>query len=181
MSPIFHVNRLCMTKKTKHDFVKVSILWALPLVGWLGCGGAEFANEKVADSPGSGSSSSASLVNPASKPRNVSDAALTGVDDSVVFDYTGTDQTWTVPAGVTSLHVKMWGAGGGSPYARALGAGGGGAFSDVFLPVTPGEVLTIIVGGGGAAGNYTYGSPVVGAYGGGGAAGAQYSAGGGGR
>ena len=59
------------------------------------------------------------------------------------------------------------------------GAGGGGAFSDVLLRVTPGETLGIVVGGGGAAGTYTYDTPVVGAYGGGGAPGMPGKGGGG--
>lgn len=69
----------------------------------------------------------------------------------VVFAYTGSDQTWTVPANVTVVEVTMVGAGGGGGQAGggsvAFG-GGGGAVSGV-LTVTPGDVLTVIVGQGG--------------------------------
>ena len=36
--------------------------------------------------------------------------------------YTGADQTWTVPPGVTSIAVEMWGAGGGGTPFFDLGA-----------------------------------------------------------
>jgi uncharacterized repeat protein (TIGR02543 family) len=64
----------------------------------------------------------------------------------VVFASTGADQTWTVPAGVTSLDIAMIGGGGGG--GREGNGGGGGAVSGV-LSVTPGDTLTIIVGQGG--------------------------------
>jgi hypothetical protein len=85
------------------------------------------------------------------------------------FDYTGSDQTYTVPPGVTSITVKMWGAGGGGSDNRDGGNGGGGAYVTGTLTVTPGEVLTIVVGQGGHAGvkdDASSYNPVV--YGGGG-------------
>jgi hypothetical protein len=65
--------------------------------------------------------------------------------------------TWTVPAGVTSVMVNWLiagGAAGGSGDAVGNGGGGGGGGSGGFyhwapLTVNPGDVLTIIVGGGG--------------------------------
>ena len=61
---------------------------------------------------------------------------------TTIFDFTGTNQFFVVPTGVTSLSVSMWGAGGGK-------SGGSGAFVSGLLTVTPGETLTLIVGGGG--------------------------------
>lgn len=61
---------------------------------------------------------------------------------NATFSHTGADQTYVVPAGITAIHVKLWGAGGGRE-------GGSGAFISGNLAVTPGETLTIIVGGGG--------------------------------
>lgn len=110
-------------------------------------------------------------------------------NNRVVFSHTGADQGWTVPAGVNSLRVKLWGAGGGGPqyanraaiggpkYVGGNGHGGGGAFADVALAVTPGETLTVMVGSGGSAG--VRGSRAA-AYGGGGGARAKYAEGGGG-
>lgn len=66
------------------------------------------------------------------------------------FTYTGAVQTWTVPAGVTKLRVKMWGAAGGPGPIAAFGPGGGGGYTDARLSVTPGQQLSIFVGGGGA-------------------------------
>ena len=63
------------------------------------------------------------------------------------FTFTGSDQTFTVPSGVTNLSVKIWGAGGGG--GRDSHKGGAGGYTSGNLSVTPGESLTIIVGQGG--------------------------------
>ena len=59
-----------------------------------------------------------------------------------VFSYTGVAQSFVVPAGVTSLAVELWGAGGGQN-------GGSGAYIGGDLTVSPGETLTLLVGQGG--------------------------------
>lgn len=60
--------------------------------------------------------------------------------------------TLTVPDGVTSIEVSGVGGGGGGGYGRdqkqGAGGGGGGVSSQI-LTVTPGEVLTVVVGAGG--------------------------------
>jgi hypothetical protein len=67
------------------------------------------------------------------------------------FNYTGAMQTYTVPAGVTSLTVSAWGGQGGSGAIGGAGVAGGvgglGGYSTGTLAVTPGDVLTIFVGG----------------------------------
>jgi len=78
---------------------------------------------------------------------------------STTFTYTGTDQSFTVPAGVTSITIKMWGAGGGGgnndPNGYPAGAGG---YATGTLSVSAGQVYTIIVGQGGVTlGASTYG------------------------
>ena len=82
------------------------------------------------------------------------------------FPYTGGEQTFTVPAGVTSVHVVAVGGRGGTSGAL------GGAAARVFgnLAVTPGEILYLEVGGNGkssGAGGFNGGGD--GAAGGGGA------------
>jgi len=62
------------------------------------------------------------------------------------FTYKGNDQAFVVPNGVKSIWVKLWGAGGGSWDANQGGPGGGGGFALAKLDVTPGEMLTVIVG-----------------------------------
>jgi hypothetical protein len=57
------------------------------------------------------------------------------------FTATGTEQAFTVPAGVTSVHIVAVGAKGGG----ALGGVGGTATAD--LAVTPGQTLYVEVGG----------------------------------
>jgi hypothetical protein len=69
-----------------------------------------------------------------------------------IFVYTGANQTFTVPTGVTTITVKAWGgAGGGAAYV-STGVGGGGGYSTGQIRTTPGEDLTVIGGGGGAGG-----------------------------
>ena len=82
---------------------------------------------------------------------------------STTFSYTGADQTWTVPTGVTSVKIKCWGAGGGS----GLGYGGPGGYSYGELSVTPGTTYTVVVGQGGVLMAQEEGPGTVG-YGGGG-------------
>lgn len=88
---------------------------------------------------------------------------------TITKTYTGGNQTFIVPNDVTSLTVKIWGAGGAS----GTSSGGSGGYVTGTLVVTPNENLTIIVGQGGTA-NKTL------AYGGGGKAGGNISSGGGG-
>lgn len=80
---------------------------------------------------------------------------LQGGSGSQAFSNT-TPDTWDVPAGVTELEIKAWGAGGGGGgggTATAGAAGGGGGFAHgSAISVTPGETLDIIVGGGGGLG-----------------------------
>lgn len=65
--------------------------------------------------------------------------------------------TWTVPAGVTSIAISAYGAGGGSgmeTYYGPNGANGGnGCVVNSTLQVVPGETLSIFVGGGGGIGS----------------------------
>ncbi len=87
--------------------------------------------------------------------------------------------TFTVPAGVTEVTVATWGAGGrgGSGNQTNLpapndgfgtyGGGGGGAYSRSVIAVTPGQVITYVVGAGsttaaaGGFSNATLGGTVI--------------------
>ncbi len=91
---------------------------------------------------------------------------------ATIFSYTGGDQSYTVPAGVTSITVKMWGAGGGGGFLGGwtMGfSGGAGGFTQGTIAVTGGQVLTVIVGGGGV-GAFQYNNTTTSSYGGGGSA-----------
>jgi hypothetical protein len=70
--------------------------------------------------------------------------------DLVAFSSTGSEQTFTVPAGVTSIHVVAIGAPGG---AAGSDAGGRGAQATADLAVTPGEPLYVEVGAKGGDGD----------------------------
>lgn len=85
---------------------------------------------------------------------------------TTAFSYTGANQTFVVPAGVTSINIKMWGAGGAGGY---YGIGGTGSFVKGTLTVTPGQTLNIIVGQGGqlptsTGTSYAYGGGGKGGY-----------------
>jgi hypothetical protein len=63
--------------------------------------------------------------------------------------------TWTVPAGVSLLRVRVVaGGGGGGGGSTTYGGGGGGAggYAEAIVSVTPGAVYTATVGAGGAPG-----------------------------
>lgn len=76
------------------------------------------------------------------------------------FTYTGAVQTFTVPFCVDTIHVKAWAAGGsGGGNDSFQGAvGGGGAYVKSDIPVTAGQILTIIVGGGAGPGGQCAGN-----------------------
>ena len=85
-------------------------------------------------------------------------APVTGVQVSclyqVVFNTPGAT-TWQIPAGVTSINIVTTGAGGGGSTGTTAGwgsYGGQGAVVTTSLSVTPGDTLTIDVGGGGTGG-----------------------------
>lgn len=96
-----------------------------------------------------GSSTTASFtVRATDNAGNTADRSFSLVGNNVLattaFSSTGSTQTFTVPTGVTSISAYVWGAGGGSN-------GGGGGFSKANISVTPGELLTLVVGGAGTA------------------------------
>jgi hypothetical protein len=71
-----------------------------------------------------------------------------------IYNTQGADN-FVVPSGVTSITVRMWsgGGGGGAGGSGGVGgAGGGSGYVSADLAVTPGETLSIYVGGGGAQG-----------------------------
>lgn len=105
--------------------------------GW----SAENYLEKRSKLPSSSSSSSKSLSGTGS-----------------TFGYTGNEQKYIVPSGVTSVNIKAYGAQG-----ESSGVSGGlGGFSEANISVSPGETLYVYVGGqsgwngGGKGSPYTY-------------------------
>lgn len=77
----------------------------------------------------------------------------------VPYKYNGANQTFTVPASVSSITVDAYGAQGGTaqhlPGANAAvtGPGGRGAYAGSTLSVSPGQAITLVVGGAGT-GNF---------------------------
>jgi hypothetical protein len=88
---------------------------------------------------------------------------VSGATATVMCAYTGADQSWTVPAGVTQATFEVYGTQGGS--APPVYGGLGGESTATF-GVTPGSALTVTVGSQGGPVNEDNGS----AFGGGGAA-----------
>lgn len=62
---------------------------------------------------------------------------------TTVFSYTGAEQTWVVPAGVTSITVDAYGAQGGANWVNNDNFGG---HVQADIPVTPGTTIYIYVG-----------------------------------
>ena len=90
---------------------------------------------------------------------------FTTISFSQTTDTYTTSGSWTVPAGVTSATVEIWGAGGGGGGSNANnqgGSGGGsGAYVSKTITVTPltNYTFTIGTGGGGGAAGAATGGP----------------------
>ena len=69
------------------------------------------------------------------------------------FNFTGGQQSFVVPPGVTSIHIEAWGAqGADATFPNGpTGIAGLGGFAEGDLAVTPGQILEIFVGGQGTA------------------------------
>jgi len=83
---------------------------------------------------------------------------------AATFPYTGSDQTYTVPAGVCGVRIQVEGAAGGGFQGSAGGHGGTGSAE---ISVQPNDVLTVVVGGRGS-GRDENGTWFPGGFGGGG-------------
>jgi hypothetical protein len=92
---------------------------------------------------------------------------------SVVFDFAGQIESYTVPAGVTKIYIQAAGAQGANGSGPAGGSGGLGGLTVGFVDVVPGDVLDITVGGAGVNS--------VGGFNGGGNGGSTFGGGGGGK
>ena len=84
------------------------------------------------------------------------------------FTSTGSEQTYSVPPGVTSVTVTAVGAPGGTGVAPVEPPGGDGASVTATVAVTPGETLYVEVGGDGATGPCSVGGTTGTAFNGGG-------------
>ena len=86
-------------------------------------------------------------------------ALVSSVPEEVIleFAYTGANQSWTVPDGVTEFQVFMWGAAGantknGGNAGSDDYVGGAGGYTYGIRECSPGEEYVIVVGSGGATG-----------------------------
>ena len=66
------------------------------------------------------------------------------------FEYTGAEQSFKVPAGVTSIEVDALGAAGAGHQKGYIGIPGHGGRVKATIPVKPGQTLRIFVGGSGS-------------------------------
>lgn len=91
---------------------------------------------------------------------NTNPAALALIGDTLLgnrfqlYNIAGT-YTFTVPAGITQLYITASGSGGGGGSGSGSNGGGGSAGAAIFkalYTVTPGDILTIVVGAGGLGG-----------------------------
>ncbi len=85
-------------------------------------------------------------------PQGITGPAGTGSGGAHMLVYSAGSYTWTVPDGVLSVVVELWGAGGGgsiAPYPNCGGAGGAGGYGKGPISVTPGDQINISVGFGG--------------------------------
>jgi CshA-type fibril repeat protein len=96
-----------------------------------------------------------------------------GYTNCVRYTFTGDDQAFMVPASVTAIRAKIWGAGGGGSQPSLFdesgggGGGGGGGFTTGTLAVSSGQSLTLMVGQGGrnSSGSSAYGGGATAGFG----------------
>ena len=108
---------------------------------------------------------------------------LSGTSNSTTYSYTGSNQTWTAPAGVTSITLSAWGAGGGGGSCAIAGStatdsgdgGGGAGFCGATVTTTPSTTYSILVGQSSISVDSTSATNNATAYGGGGNGGGQAS------
>lgn len=89
---------------------------------------------------------------------------------AIKFLNTGALQTFTIPAGLSGMKLKVWGGAGG-PNSGSFSYAGCGGYSEGSIDVTAGMVLNIMVGSAGLTNQLTT------AYGGGGMGGQDQTAG----
>jgi len=82
---------------------------------------------------------------------------------TTAFSYTGSDQSFTVPSGVTSLVFAMWGAGSAASTAGSS-YGGGGGYGTGTLDLTGITTIKIVTGQGGTYGTLAGGRGSGGGY-----------------
>jgi len=68
------------------------------------------------------------------------------------FNYSGAIQTYIVPTGVAKIQITAVGAAGGTGINASFGNGGSGASMQGIFDVTPGQALSVLVGGKGTDG-----------------------------
>ncbi|NBV91639.1 MAG: hypothetical protein EBR91_05685, partial [Flavobacteriia bacterium] len=125
---------------------------ALTAQGGTGSGYTWFTNANGTGQVGTGASFTPPVLG-ATTTYYVASTAGMGGGNAQNFSFTGGVQTYTVPAGVTQLTVDARGAGGGVGPGGGAQAGTGGRIQGT-ISVSPGQVLTIVVGG--AGGNSQY-------------------------
>ena len=79
-----------------------------------------------------------------------------GSPTTVIKSYTGSNQTFVVPSGVTTINFIAWGAAGGGGNSSY---GGGGGFIEGDVTVVAGETLNVKVGGGGGINHSSASNP----------------------
>ena len=85
---------------------------------------------------------------------------------SAEFSFSGAEQTFIIPSGVNVIQIECWGASGGDGhYYSPQQPGGKGGYASGTLGVTPGQSLSLFVGGQGTRSNV---SPIAGGFNGGG-------------
>ena len=96
-----------------------------------------------------------SSLSPCTATSNLMCLCSNGVCYKSTFNFSGRDQIWAVPAGVSSAQVKLWAAGGGGGRdhgCRFDGGGGGSAIIATLSGLTSVQNLTVVVGQGGFRG-----------------------------
>lgn len=67
------------------------------------------------------------------------------------FHYSGREEAFVVPAGITQMRIRMWGGGAGGGWYAGGRYGCGGGFGDITVPVVAGDLVALHVAQGGCS------------------------------
>ena len=90
--------------------------------------------------------------------RGITDVTWDSFSNTSTFTYTGSDQSFPVPASTTEIGFMIWGAAGGSYHGTTrstseYSCAGSGGYTEGIVSVTGGETIIVVVGAGGAGTN----------------------------
>lgn len=126
--------------------IPVLVVLFVPFVASAGLGGADVSASPIASCPDGVGRGGVTASSAADTRGGHGCVAFEYEGQFDTFTFAGAVQSWTVPAGLTSVVVHIIGAGGGGGRSGSSAFGGGGGYATGRLAVTAGQQFDVIVG-----------------------------------